>query len=102
MIVAMYYCCCCGRNQDNQIFGAANIQSYNAKDPESLAYESISVKEEQLSTTKQQHDVKSTAMDHVNIEDNPSYHDVGSSDPQEQPATEDMLTAEEKYCYIIV
>ena len=98
----MYGCCCCCcycRDQGDQIFGVANIQSY---DPESLGYESISVKEEeQLSTIQQQH-VKPTAEDHVNIEENPSYLDADCSNLQGEPATEDELTAEEKYYYVTV
>ena len=101
----MYCCCCCSRDQGDQIFGVANIQSYDAKDPEdpeSLAYESVSVKEEEQLSTTQQQNVKPIAKDHVNIEDNPSYLCADCSDPQEEPATEDKLNAEEKYCYVIV
>ena len=110
------------RDHGNQIFGVANIQSYDAKDPESLAYESISLKEAQFSTIRQH--VNSAVEDDVNMEKNPSYLavvcndpqekpatedkmnpsylDVFCSNPQEKPATEDKVNMEEKYAYVTV
>lgn len=110
------------RDRGSQIFGVPNMQPFNRKDPESLAYESISSKEARLSTIRD--NVNPAVEDNVTIQVNPSYlafcsnHQenptaedkvnpsyldiVDNSSPQEKQAAETKTNAEEKYAYITV
>ena len=73
---------------------------YSAKDSESVTYESISLKESRLSTTQQPVQT-AAAEDNVNIEENPSYHNVSSSTSQVKPVvTEDITNMEESSSYL--